>query len=98
MAWLHGRVTSITPGIPTRVKDVPTPVQSVTFQALRANTGFVGIGGSNVHIQSGEQNALSLAVPATSTPQMQSFNGVDLFDLWIDVTVANEGVAYAAQV
>jgi len=69
----------------------------VTFQALRGNTGFVGIGGYNVHVQTGEQNALSLAVPATSTPQMQTFNNVDLFDLWIDATVAGEGVAYAAQ-
>jgi hypothetical protein len=90
----HGRVTSVTPGIPTQVTSANTPVSRVLFQALRANTGFVGIGGRNVRVQSGEQNCISLAVPATSTPNMQTFENVNLFDLYIDVTVANEGVAY----
>jgi len=97
MAWMHGRVTSLAPGIPTQVSSVNKPVRRVTFQALRANTGFVALGNYGVRVQSGEQNSLSLAVPATSTPQMQTFEDVDLFDLWLDVSVANEGVAYTAQ-
>ena len=90
----HGRVTSVTPGIPTQVTSVSTPVATVRFQALRNNTGYVAIGGSNVRIRDGEQNAISLAVPAASTPQMQVFTNVNLADLYIDVTVTNEGAAY----
>jgi hypothetical protein len=90
----HGRVTSVTPGIPTQFTSTSTPVARVLCQALRANTGFVGIGGRNVRVQSGEQNCISLAVPATSTPQMQEFQNVNLMDLYLDVSVANEGVSY----
>jgi hypothetical protein len=87
-------VTSVTPGIPTQFTSTSTPVARVLCQALTTNTGRVGIGGSNVRIRDGEQNCVSLAVPATSTPQMQEFTNVNLMDLYLDVTVAYEGVAY----
>lgn len=90
----HGRVTSITPGIPTQFTSVSTPVARVLCQALTNNTGRIGIGGFNVRIRDGEQNCISLSVPATSTPQMQTFENVNLVDLYLDVTVANEGLAY----
>lgn len=90
----HGRVTSQVVATPTQVVSYSLPVSKVLFQALRSNTGFVVIGGRNVRASSGEQNGVSLAVPATSTPQMQEFTNVNLMDLYIDVTVANEGVAY----
>lgn len=98
MAWIHGRATSSTPGIPTRILSAHQIVKVVTFQALRANTGFVALGNSGVRVRDGEQNAISLAVPATSTPQMQTFTDIDLYDFFLDVTVTNEGVAYTAQI
>lgn len=90
----HGRVTSPITGTPTRFTSIDTPVARVLCQALRANTGFVGIGGANVRVNTGEQNCISLAVPATSTPQMQEFTNVNLADLYLDVTVAGEGIAF----
>lgn len=90
----HGRVTSVTPGIPTQFTSTSTPVARVLCQALTNNTGRIGIGGSNVRIRDGEQNCISLAVPAASTPQMQEFTNVNLNELYLDVTVSGEGCAY----
>jgi hypothetical protein len=90
----HGRVTSLTPGTPTQIASASTPVARVSFQAIRNNTGFVAIGGKNVRARDGEQNSRSLAVPATSAPQMRDLTNVDLADLYLDVTVANEGVVF----
>lgn len=90
----HGRVTSTIPGIPTRFTTENKPASRVLIQALRDNTGFVAVGGANVRVRNGEQNSASLAVPATSTPQMREITNVNLSDLYLDVTVANEGIAY----
>jgi hypothetical protein len=66
----------------------------VLCQALTNNTGRIGIGGPSVRIRDGEQNCISLSVPASSTAQMQTFENVNLADLYLDVTVGSEGVAF----
>ena len=95
--YVHGRKVVATPGYPVPLADVPTPVKWVTIQALRGNTGYAATGSRLVRAQTGELNSLSLAVPAASTPQMETYTNVDLQDVWIDASVADEGVAFKGE-
>ena len=90
----HGRCICAVPGKPVQLSNDSTVRTRIVCQALRSNTAYVGLGGFGVLIRDGEQNTISLSVPAASTPQMQEFSGVALSDIWLDATVANEGVAY----
>ena len=95
--YIHGRKTVITAGQAVPLADVPTPVRWVTVQALRGNTGYVATGSRFVRAQTGELNSLSLAVPAATTPQMETYNDVDLSEVYVDASVAGEGVAFKGE-
>ena len=91
----HGRQIVSTPGIPVQVAYDPTVYASVTFQALFANTGYIALGGFGVRARDGEQNALLLK--GGTSLEMQVFHNVRLWDLYMDATVANDGVAWVAE-
>lgn len=91
----HGRQIVTTIGTPVQVAPDTTTYSRVTFQALRANTGYVAIGGYGVRARNGEQNAILLL--GGTTLEMQTFSNVRLADLWVDATVANDGVAFVAE-
>ena len=95
--YVHGRKIVVTIGQPVPLADFPTPVKWVTVQALRGNTGYVVTGSRLVRAQTGELNSLSLAVPAASPPQMETYTDIDLMDVYVDASVANEGVAFKGE-
>lgn len=91
----HNRQIVTTIGSPVQVSFITETWSQVTFQALFANTGYVAIGGPAVRAQSGEQNAL--LIKGGTSLERQVFNNVRLCDLWIDATVANDGVAFVCE-
>lgn len=62
-------------------------VRRVDIQAMRANTGFIYIGDDSVCAESGHENGNFLEAKGVIT-----LEGVNLRELFIDSTVANEGV------
>ena len=91
----HGRQIVTTIGTPVQVSSDLTTHSRITFQALYANTGYIAIGGPNVRARDGEQNALLLK--GGTSLEMQTFLNVRLSDLWLDGTVANDGIAFVAE-
>lgn len=91
----HGRQIVTTIGTPVQIATDQTVYASVTFQALYANTGYIAIGGANVRARDGEQNAL--LIKGGTSLERHTFTNVRLSDLWMDSTVANEGVAWVAE-
>lgn len=89
-----GRVTVQTPGTPVQLSSISTPVAVVEVQALRNNTGYCCIGGPEVRARDGEQNRISIAVPVASGPQMRTYRNTNLCKLYVDVSVAGEGIVF----
>ena len=91
----HGRQIVTTVGTPVQLSNDTTAYSRVTVQALFADTGYVAIGGPNVRASDGSQNALLLK--GGTSLEIQTFTNVRLCDLWVDATVANEGVAFVCE-
>ena len=91
----HNRQIVTTVGTPVQVSPLTDVWSQVTFQALFANTGYVAIGGATVRASDGSQNAL--LIKGGTSLERQTFTNVRLCDLWIDATVANDGVAFVAE-
>ena len=89
---LCGRQIVPTPGKPVRLTDWSQRVQNVTIWAFPENTGVVYIGGSCVRARAGERRGAPLN--GGTRPDAVTFVNVNLYDVWIDAVVANEGVTW----
>ncbi len=87
-----GRKTVTAVGIPERLVDIVQGVAGrLDVTAPSTNVGNVYIGGRDVSGVSGSQNGWKLA-----PGDMWSVNNQQIYDVWIDVTVAGEGVHWGA--
>jgi len=85
-----GRRTVSVPGVPEPLRDTPQRFSRLMVQALWSNTVPVYVGDSNVLAAAGFENFPGL--PALAS--LDVLNG-DLHDVYIDSTVAAEGVVFS---
>lgn len=87
-----GRKTVTAVGLPERLVDLSQPVAGrLDVTAPSTNTGNIYIGGRNVSGVSGSQNGWKLA-----PGDMWTVSNQQIYDVWIDATVAGEGVHWGA--
>ncbi len=87
-----GRKTVTAVGLPERLVDLVQPVAGrLDITAPSTNTGDIYIGGRDVSGVAGQQNGWKLAPGDMWTVQNQQ-----IYDVWIDATVAGEGVHWGA--
>lgn len=88
-----GRIncTDITVAVP--LSTLSFLVRRVDIQALQTNTGFVYIGDENVLSSAGGENGVSL-----DAREILTLHEVDLADIFMVTTVADESVTYLAEV
>lgn len=87
-----GRKTVTATGIPERLVDIEQPVAGrLDVTAPATNTGNIYIGGRDVSGVSGSENGWKLAPGDLWTVRSQQ-----IYDVWIDATVATEGVHWGA--
>ena len=84
-----GRKTVAAPGTPEALSPVLLPCSRVDVQALSTNTGVVVVGGATVVAAAGTRRGVALAAN-----QVFSFSIDNLAKVFLDVTVAGEGVSY----
>lgn len=72
---------------------IVSTVRSVLVQALSANTGVIVVGDSQVVAAAATRRGVALTAGQSVTVDVD-----DLSDVWIDATVAGEGVTYLAEV
>ena len=87
LANIKGAVVNVTTA-GTRVRLPDVPCNTVTITALRDNTGYIYIGGSDV----------SLTVYGDDLASKESFTLqiANLNQLYIDASVSGEGISYVA--
>lgn len=84
-----GRQTVDANGTAQRLVDESLPVKWVTVQALSDNTSDIEVGDSAVVAAEATQRGVRLPLYAA-----QTFNGVDLYDVWIDSVTNDDGVSF----
>lgn len=82
--------TDITVAVP--LSTMSYLVRRVDIQALQTNTGFVYVGDENVLSSAGGENGVSL-----DAREVLTLHDIDLADVFIATTVADEGVTYLAE-
>ncbi len=82
--------TVTVPGTPERFVGTSTPASGFIVQAKIGNTGYVGIGGYNAHATNGP--AIRLVAGQTWNVPPLPMNGYQLYEWFVDVEVANEGI------
>ncbi len=87
-----GRKTVTAVGLPERLVDIVQPIAGrLDVAAPSTNTGNVYIGGRDVSGVAGLENGWRL------TPgDMWSVSSQQIYDVWVDATVAGEGVHWGA--
>ena len=96
-------------GTPVQLSTVHKMVYAVMFQALPFNTNRVVIGSDNT-VRAGDASSTNPSGPvlailgkgsATETPASGGasvkgkFNGIDLYDLWLDSVTNDEGIVWS---
>lgn len=85
-----------TVGTPVQLSSDMTVWDRIDIQVLFGNTGYVVVfPASKIRASSGSQNGLLFGVG--SNLERKIYSNIRLFDLWVDATVANEGVAFECQ-
>lgn len=93
-----GRKTVTTAGTPVRISDIELPISGrVDITALATNGGSIYVGTQDVSGVSGSEKGWKLDV-LNSIGDILTLRNQQLFDVWIDATVAGEGVHWAAVV
>ena len=87
-----GRQLVFTVGEPVRLSDVSMQVKDVDITALGTNTGNVFIGDVDVGAAAGSEAGFS----PLSAGDALTFEDVDLHEIWLDATVAENGVHWGA--
>ena len=96
MIYKPGRQIVTTIGTAVQLATDDTVWDSIVVQALYANTGYVVVFPfSGIRARDGEQNGLLFK--GGTTLERKAFSGVRLSELWMDATVANDGVAFECQ-
>lgn len=86
---INGRRVVEAVGIRASLADTSTQVSRVDIQAMANNTGTIYVGGANTSAESGFENGLGLEAGETV-----NFQNCDLHEIYIDATVAGEGVTF----
>jgi hypothetical protein len=84
-----GRKTVTSPGTAEKLVATATPCVAVTITALRGNTGVIQVGDASVKAAAGTQQGTPLQYLDSITLEID-----DVSKIYIDATVANEGVAF----
>ena len=87
-----GRQLVFTVGEPVRLSDVSMIVQDVDVTALSTNTGTIYVGDVDVGAAAGSEAGFS----PLSAGDALTFENVDLREIWLDATVAENGVHWGA--
>jgi hypothetical protein len=82
------------PGTRVRLTAASTLCRKVVIQALELNEGTIVVGGSTVVAALGTKAALTRRGYALGPGDWQEFEFDDLTDVWIDATVALDGVSF----
>ena len=91
-----GRKTVTAVGLPERLVGIAQPVVGrVDITALATNTGAIYVGGRDTSGVSGSENGWKLDV-VSSIGDMLTLHNQQIYDVWIDATVAGEGVHWGA--
>lgn len=90
---LDGRQTVPTPATPVALIGSATPIRSVVITAETDNTGVISVGGSDVLATLATRKGTPL-----SAGESISFDINDLSKIYIDSTVATDGITYTAVV
>lgn len=87
-----GRKTVTAVGVPERISDLDLPLAGrVDITALSSNTGVIHVGLRDTSAVTGQENGWRLAALDVAT-----FESQQLYDVWIDATVAGEGIHWGA--
>lgn len=81
------RLAVTTAGTAERISPVHLPVLEVVITADHGNTGNAAVGDSAVDASTSEQG------PLMGPGEVATFQDLDLFDKWADVTVNGEAVS-----
>lgn len=91
-----GRKTVTAVGLPERLLDQPQGhAARLDVTALGTNTGAIYVGGRDVSGVSGSENGWRLDT-VSSVGDMLTLTNQQIYDVWIDATVAGEGVHWGA--
>lgn len=91
-----GRKTVTAVGLPERLVDiVQGHAGRLDITALSTNTGSIYVGGRDVSGVSGSENGWRLDT-VSGVGDMLTFINQQIYDVWIDATVAGEGIHWGA--
>ena len=95
-----GKITVTTAGTPVQINSTNIPCQAISIQALSSNAGKVYVGLSGMSKTTLIGNLAVLAVPSGAiipsfSASVDSANGLNVSQYWIDVDNSGEGVLVA---